>query len=418
MAPSARIAEALPTTLPEDFGEWDEGKASAQPADSGAIAPAPEPPAAAPAPEPPVEAPRSRSAAGPQKIYTNEKAFLDELIAPRAATRAQARVLAPGRTAAGAIFEVVPPRSNRIHFDDPKRRPTRKKAPPLQAHAVASEPVRPKAVELAAQEPAPAAIADRAGSRKKLLVAIVAGATVVLLSLWILFSAASHAHRPAHAVEPTLRQPAASTEPAESEEFKPSPSTPAGSASAAATESAQPAVTGDAAAQRSAAADNAAPTPASSQMMNDQLNAPAQITAEMKSTSAEEAPPGALDATGLGGSSPAGSVLSAQPRPNVQAAAPKILNVSAGVAVGLLVRNTPPVYPPVAKTARVSGTVVLDATISKTGSIENLRVVTGPQMLRQAALDAVRTWRFKPYKLDNQPTEIETTINVVFSLKQ
>jgi protein TonB len=74
------------------------------------------------------------------------------------------------------------------------------------------------------------------------------------------------------------------------------------------------------------------------------------------------------------------------------------------------------VYPLIAKTARVSGTVILAATISKTGVVENLRIVTGPPMLRNAALNAVRTWRYKPFKVNNQPTEIETTINVVFSL--
>jgi periplasmic protein TonB len=74
------------------------------------------------------------------------------------------------------------------------------------------------------------------------------------------------------------------------------------------------------------------------------------------------------------------------------------------------------VYPPIAKTAGVSGTVVLEAVISKAGTIENLRIVSGPMMLRKAAEDAVRTWRYRPYKLNNEPTEVETTINVIFSL--
>jgi protein TonB len=82
----------------------------------------------------------------------------------------------------------------------------------------------------------------------------------------------------------------------------------------------------------------------------------------------------------------------------------------------MLLQKTQPVYPPIAKAARVSGTVVLQATISKTGAIENLRVVSGPAMLQQAALDAVRSWRYRPYLLNNEPVEVETTVNVIFTL--
>ena len=83
---------------------------------------------------------------------------------------------------------------------------------------------------------------------------------------------------------------------------------------------------------------------------------------------------------------------------------------------GLLLIKTPPVYPPEAKAAKVQGTVVLEGTISKTGSIENLRVISGPDMLQQAALDAVKTWRYKPYLVNGEPVEVVTTINVIFTL--
>ena len=86
------------------------------------------------------------------------------------------------------------------------------------------------------------------------------------------------------------------------------------------------------------------------------------------------------------------------------------------MAVGLLVQKTTPVYPPIAKAARVSGTVVIQAMISKTGSIENLKVISGPAMLQSAAMDAVRTWRYRPYLLNNEPVEVETTVNVIFTL--
>jgi protein TonB len=75
-----------------------------------------------------------------------------------------------------------------------------------------------------------------------------------------------------------------------------------------------------------------------------------------------------------------------------------------------------PQYPAIAKAARIQGTVVLQATIGKSGQIENLRVVSGPPMLQQAALEAVKTWRYKPYLLNGEPVDVETTVNVVFSL--
>ena len=92
------------------------------------------------------------------------------------------------------------------------------------------------------------------------------------------------------------------------------------------------------------------------------------------------------------------------------------VHVSSGVMSGALVFKTTPVYPAIGKAAGVEGTVVLLATSSKNGTIENLRVASGPAMLQQAAMDAVKTWRYKPYLLNGQPVEVETTVNVVFTL--
>lgn len=95
---------------------------------------------------------------------------------------------------------------------------------------------------------------------------------------------------------------------------------------------------------------------------------------------------------------------------------PEKVALSAGASMGLLLTKTPPVYPDLAKAARVSGTVVLQATISKTGSIENFHVISGPAMLQEAALNAVRQWRYRPYLLNNEPVEVETTVDVIFTL--
>ena len=94
------------------------------------------------------------------------------------------------------------------------------------------------------------------------------------------------------------------------------------------------------------------------------------------------------------------------------------MRVSSSVEDGLLVRKTLPVYPAIGRAAHVEGTVVLEATISKTGTIENLHVVSGPPVLRQAAIDAVQTWLYRPYLLDGEPVEVETTIDVIFKLSQ
>jgi peptidyl-prolyl cis-trans isomerase A (cyclophilin A) len=97
-------------------------------------------------------------------------------------------------------------------------------------------------------------------------------------------------------------------------------------------------------------------------------------------------------------------------------AAPRRISISAGVAVGLLVSKAPIVYPIDAKKAHVSGTVVLNAIIGRDGTVEDLQVVSGPEMLQQAALDSVKQWRYRPYLLNGEPEEVRTTINIIFTL--
>jgi len=94
------------------------------------------------------------------------------------------------------------------------------------------------------------------------------------------------------------------------------------------------------------------------------------------------------------------------------------IRVSTTVEEGLLIRKTIPIYPAIAKAAGIEGTVRLAATISRNGTIENLRVTGGPAMLQQAALDAVKTWLYRPYLLDGQPVEVETTVDVIFTLSR
>lgn len=83
---------------------------------------------------------------------------------------------------------------------------------------------------------------------------------------------------------------------------------------------------------------------------------------------------------------------------------------------GNLIRKVQPIYPALARSARIQGVVALQATISKEGTIKNLRVLSGHPMLTAAAIDAVRQWRYRPYVLNGAPVEVETQITVNFSL--
>jgi periplasmic protein TonB len=91
---------------------------------------------------------------------------------------------------------------------------------------------------------------------------------------------------------------------------------------------------------------------------------------------------------------------------------------SSGVTQGLLLQSVKPVYPLQAQQAHVEGTVVLSAVIGKDGSVESVKVVSGHPMLTQAAVDAVKRWRYKPYYLNGEAVQAETEIKVKFAPPQ
>ena len=105
-----------------------------------------------------------------------------------------------------------------------------------------------------------------------------------------------------------------------------------------------------------------------------------------------------------------------EPPPASATAADHAVNVANSVMAGNRLGGENPTYPADARKAHVSGTVILSARISKDGTIADLQVISGPEALRQSAIDAVRTWRYKPFLLNGQPTEVKTTINVNYSL--
>jgi protein TonB len=120
---------------------------------------------------------------------------------------------------------------------------------------------------------------------------------------------------------------------------------------------------------------------------------------------------------GIPGGDGKGIFNSGHPTVVVHAPAPSVVHLPSKFVEGTLFYKTLPQYPVIAKATGQQGTVVLQAMISKSGTIENLQVVSGPPMLRQAAIDAVKTWRYRPYLLNQQPVEVETTVNVIFKLE-
>jgi protein TonB len=123
-------------------------------------------------------------------------------------------------------------------------------------------------------------------------------------------------------------------------------------------------------------------------------------------------PPSVLTATvsGASGTGTATGPASASSAPR------QPLSISTGVMAGRLLAPIQPAYPPIARIAHAEGSVVIQAIISKTGRIESAHIVSGPPLLQSAALDAVREARYRPFLLNNQPTEVETTITIHFRL--
>jgi TonB family protein len=120
-------------------------------------------------------------------------------------------------------------------------------------------------------------------------------------------------------------------------------------------------------------------------------------------------------ATGLTAYDASGIAVSAPPAADSQPK-PQRVRVSQSVMQGMVVSKVPPSYPPDARAARIQGSVVIHAVIDKSGNIGNLTVISGHPLLAQAALDAVKQWKYRPYLLNGNPVEVDTQITVNFSL--
>ena len=181
----------------------------------------------------------------------------------------------------------------------------------------------------------------------------------------------------------------------------------------------------------------AAPAPAQvirrveSDIMGGRLRAPSRIPQRVQMIHEDEAPP-LLSGTGVIGGVVGGvpggqlggviggiiSSTNTSAIPKLTVVAAKRVRVSQGVVAGMILKKIEPSYPPLARTARIQGEVILTAIISKEGTIENLQVVSGHPLLLQSAVDAVKQWYYRPYLVSGEPVEVETKIVVTFRITQ
>ena len=165
------------------------------------------------------------------------------------------------------------------------------------------------------------------------------------------------------------------------------------------------------------------------------LMAPKQIPKEIANIREEELPPPTSSGVvggvpgGVPGGAPGGviggiigSVPTAAPPPPVKeapkAATPQRIRVGGNVQAANLIRKLTPVYPSLAKQARIQGVVRFTAIIGKDGTIQNLQLVSGHPLLVEAARQAVSQWQYKPTLLNGEPVEVVTQIDVNFTLSQ
>jgi protein TonB len=170
------------------------------------------------------------------------------------------------------------------------------------------------------------------------------------------------------------------------------------------------------------------------------LMAPKQVPKEIHMIKEEELPPPSAGVAGVVGGVPGGvaggtaggviggiigSIPSAAPPPppppvkqEVKPATPQRIRVGGNVQQAKLVRQPKPVYPPLAKQARIQGTVRLNAIIGKDGTIQNLTVISGHPLLVPSAMEAVKQWVYAPTLLNGEPVEVVTQIDVNFTLSQ
>jgi len=157
-------------------------------------------------------------------------------------------------------------------------------------------------------------------------------------------------------------------------------------------------------------------------IQSGKLTQPRAIPKEVAVFKEAELPPDVITNTNTGGvfgGLPGQGIISAAAPvapPPPKAATPARIKQGGNVTAASILSQTRPVYPPLARQARIQGNVVLHAIIDKEGKVAQLEVVSGHPLLVQAALDAVKQWRYKPTQLNGDPVEVDTTITVTFTM--
>jgi TonB family protein len=319
---------------------------------------------------------------------------------------------------------------------------------PAVESAPASKPAEAAAVSDKLAEPATSATSSYAGSapsftfgganapeestggNKKIFIGIAAAALVAgaLYLGWSKFQ--GHSSEPTTAPSQTAPAPVATPQiPKPSAKAEPTIPTTSAPAAAASLPSSQP----EAVAAKSQPKDNSADA-------SDDDTSASNSTKHASSASSAGSNPAAeplvlkggkvpvLQAKPAAADAPAPSMIGIEaaaggaPPPDLGGAASapapvlQTLNVSQGVSQGLLTKKVQPIYPRNALTMHVEGSVQLQATISKTGDISKVKVLSGDGLLAKAASDAVKQWKYKPYLLNGEPVEIQTEVTINFKL--
>ena len=283
------------------------------------------------------------------------------------------------------------------------------------------------------------AVANSSGSGKKIIAGIAAGLVLAigLYAAWAHFRGT--AERSQSAGTPSTSSPVSTVSPQEAQtaahpviraasaQSKPTPSSPASAPPSGSTPAEPKNHPDEVVDQRASVPQPAAPKspapankPAGSETPEDNQNpAPlvvkgGKVASKTAASAGDDAAPSMIGLAAPGtGTPPPNFVPGEDPaiKPTLQT-----LNISQGVSQGLLIKKVAPQYPANALRMRIEGTVELIATISKTGEISHIKILSGDAQLTKAAADAVKQWKYKPYLLNGEPVEIQTQVTVNFKL--
>ncbi len=351
--------------------------------------------------------------------------------------------VAPVIASSGAASAPAPAReAEPAPVAEPAPAPEVQAPPAIDAESLFEKPVtEPAASESSYQPAAPSfsyggseSAQESSGSKKIfLMIGAVAVLAIAAYFGWSYFQGRSAATPASSApvsapVSKPVTQPAATAPSA-----APSVSTPAPAAPASSASNTQPAAQPVDTAKAASKATNDAASPDEEE--SAPAPAPSKSSASSKSTAAASAPaarilkggkvpaqsqPAPVDAPApsMMGIAPAGAPMPDLVGHNGNAPKPVLqtLNISQGVSRGLLIKKVQPQYPQNALAMHAEGTVELTATISASGNISAVKIVSGPPLLTKAAADAVKQWKYKPYLLNGQPVEIQTQVTVNFQL--